>query len=422
MIKFIDNDSLMSIDYKSYEKRYLDIYEGMKNKTAKGNDFLGWLDFINEDQLPLIEDIILNANKLQKLAKNMVVIGIGGSYLGSLAVKEAILNQNLNNEYNIFYIGNNISSDYMNEIYEYCQNNDFVINVISKSGTTLEPAIGFRIFKKLLVEKYGEEALKERVIATTDESKGALRGFVTEHDLKSYVINDDIGGRFSVFTAVGLLPLAFLNIDVKSFYLGAKKAYNNYFTPNYENDAFKYAINRFEQYENNKQVEAYVVYDPALKSVIEWIKQLFGESEGKEEKGLLPIGLVNSSDLHSLGQFVQDGSKILFETIIKINNSQTKMSIPSQLDDYDGLNKVCKYDVNQVNNIALEATKIAHVKEGKVANLVVEMDYKNEESIGYLMYFMMLTCAYSAYLLDVNPFNQPGVEVYKKEIFKVLDK
>lgn len=420
MIKLNCTNNLLEINKAEYQTKFDNIYSGIINRTSEGSDFLGWIDFIANFDESLIVDIEDRVKKMQAQAKVMIVIGIGGSYLGSLAVQQALNNQGLNDEFKILYIGNNISSDYVAEIYEYCKNNDFVINVISKSGNTLEPALGFRIFKELLVEKYGTAAINERVIVTTDKERGALKKYCNENNLDSYVIEDDIGGRFSVFSGVGLVPLAFVNTDLRSFIKGAQDALNKYLVNDINNDAFTYALNRYAQYTSGKSVEALVVYEEGLRNVVEWWKQLFGESEGKDGKGLFPTGLVNSSDLHSLGQFVQDGSKIMFETVIKINNAKNKVTIPLDTKNLDNLNDVCKHDLHSINKIALEGVVNAHVNEGNVPNLVIEMDCIDEYHIGEFMMFMMVSCTYSAYLLEVNPFNQPGVEVYKKEVFKLL--
>lgn len=421
MIKFNDSNNKLLLDSDTYHQRQKDIIAGLKNQSLKGSERTGWINELNDYDFSVIDKINEEVSNLQKKAKTMLVLGIGGSYLGSLAVSSALNGLNIDREYNLLYVGNNMSSDYVNNVISYCEKNDFVINVISKSGTTLETALAFRIFKKLLIDKYGQAALKDRLIITTDENTGVLREYAQTNNLKTFIIPQGIGGRFSIFTPAGLLPLAFVNVNVNDLLAGAIVASQNYFNDDKSNDAFKYAINRNALYLSGKSVEAFVSYEPCLRNFIEWIKQLFGESEGKDEKGLLPIGLIYSTDLHSLGQFVQEGSKVLFETVLKNNNSNSEVIVPIEFEDLDGLNSiVAQQNLHQMNTSALQGVINAHSNEGNTPNLLIEFERIDEYNLGYLMSFFMYACTYSAYLLEVNPFDQPGVEVYKKELFKLL--
>lgn len=421
MIKFDDSKSKLQIDYSEYHSKQKEIFNGLQSQSLEGSERLGWIELFNDYDHNITREITEVVKELHTKAKTMLVLGIGGSYLGSLAVSSAMNGLNINKEYNLLYVGNNMSSDYISDVFEYCENNDFVVNVISKSGTTLETALAFRIFKKLLIDKYGQAALKDRLIITTDEHTGVLREYANKNNIKTFIIPQGIGGRFSIFTPAGLLPLAFVNIKIDNLIAGAIAASSNYYNDGFDNDAFKYAINRNVLYLSGINVETFVSYEPCMRNLIEWIKQLFGESEGKDGKGLLPIGLIYSTDLHSLGQFVQDGSKILFETVLKNTNSNTEITIPIDFDDLDGLNEVvATQTLHQMNTSALQGVINAHSNQGNTPNLVLEFDRIDEYNIGYLMSFLMYSCTYSAYLLGVNPFNQPGVEVYKEELHKLL--
>ncbi|MDF9867787.1 glucose-6-phosphate isomerase [Bacilli bacterium PM5-3] len=420
MIKFDSSNSLSNLNYNDHTNKLKNIIDKMKDGSAKGSEFLGWSKMFFNYDFSLLDNINETTRLLNKKANTMLVIGIGGSYLGTLAIDEALTGRGLNSSKKLIYAGHNISSDYLSEIYEYCQNNDFVINVISKSGTTLESALSFRIFKQLLIDKYGEEALKDRLVITTDAKKGSLRQIASEYQSISFEIPNDVGGRYSVFTPVGLVPLSFIGIDIKKIIEGACLAAKDFYQYDKYNTAFDYAINRYHQYESGKSMEALVVYNPSFASLIEWYRQLFAESEGKDGKGLFPVGCIYSTDLHAVGQFIQDGPEIGFETVLKINNSKKKLDIPMSKDDYDNINRLTKYSLDDINSIITESVISAHSQNGVTPNYVLELDELNEKSLGYLMSFMMYACAYSAYLLDVNPFDQPGVEIYKKEIKKKL--
>lgn len=351
----------------------------------------GWTRRIDES---LVDDIISTAEEVKKHSDYLVVIGIGGSFLGSLAVEKALAPYFVDNKFKVIYAGTTLSSDYISELLDFLKDKEFSINVISKSGTTMEPTIAYTLLKKLLEEKYSEEEVKRRLIITTDPVKGTLREEVNTVGYKSFPIPDDIGGRYSIMTAAHLFPLAF-NINLKEFIEG-------YYDGNkYLDQAFNYAVTRKNLFDQGKVVENYVVYEEKLSYFSEWLKQLFGESEGKEGVGILPTSTVHTRDLHSLGQFVQEGNKILFETFIKVNNS-------SEI-------KFKNYDLHNINNIVLDSVRVAH-KKGDVSSLMITLPSINEKYLGEVMYFFMLSAAFSGFLFDIDPFNQPGVEVYKKEV------
>jgi glucose-6-phosphate isomerase len=410
-------------EFNKYQSKISEIHTKMHNKTALGSDYLGWLDLPNTYNEREVHSIVTLANELRAKYDTLVVIGIGGSYLGARAVIEAINGVNNLDTMKIVYLGNTFSSTYTYQVLEQLKKANFVVNVISKSGTTTEPAMAFRLVKALLVEKYGADEAGRRIIATTDKDRGVLKNMASKEGYQTFVIPDDVGGRYSVLTPVGLLPIAMANINVNQLLLGAKKAYQDLLEPSLsKNMAYQYALTRYLKYNQGYKVELVVSYEPQLVMLSEWFKQLFGESEGKGGKGLFPASVNFSTDLHSLGQFVQDGSKILFETIIKVNTPSLDIKLQAQATDYDELNYLAGKTLNQVNLKALEGTLQAHYNEGKVDNVVLELNSLDAYSLGYLLYFLMKTCAMSAYLLEVNPFDQPGVEIYKKNMFKLLGK
>jgi glucose-6-phosphate isomerase len=410
-------------EFNRYQAKINEIHTKMHNKTAIGSDYLGWLDLPNTYNEREVHSIVTLANELRAKYDTLVVIGIGGSYLGARAVIEAINGVNNADSMKIVYLGNTFSSTYTYQVLEQLKKSNFVVNVISKSGTTTEPALAFRLVKALLVEKYGADEAGRRIIATTDKDRGVLKNMASKEGYQTFVIPDDVGGRYSVLTPVGLLPIAMANINVNQLLLGAKKAYQDLLEPSLsKNMAYQYALTRYLKYNQGYKVELVVSYESQLVMLSEWFKQLFGESEGKGGKGLFPASVNFSTDLHSLGQFVQDGSKILFETIIKVNTPSLDIKLQAQATDYDELNYLAGKTLNQVNLKALEGTLQAHYNEGKVDNLVLELNSLDAYSLGYLLYFLMKTCAMSAYLLEVNPFDQPGVEIYKKNMFKLLGK
>ena len=422
MIKVNDSYLLEKIDYKSYEEKVAKINEGINNKTLEGSDFLGWADYPLTYDKEEFERIKEDAKYIRENFEVLVVTGIGGSYLGARAAIEALNGLFPKNKVEIIYLGQTFAPSYVAQVLEYLENKKFAVNVISKSGTTTETAIAFRLLKEKLEEKLGREEASKAIFATTDKEKGALLELTKKYGYKKYVLPADVGGRYSVFTAVGLLPMAVAGLDIDEFMAGAKLARDEFSKGNI-NEAYKYAIIRYELHRKQKfPVEMLVTYEPRFVQLAEWWKQLFGESEGKEKKALLPDSATFSTDLHSLGQFIQDGSPVLFETILNIKNAKDKVIIPHDEDNLDKLNYLEGKDLDFVNKKAMEGTLDAHVKDGKVPNVILELNEMSEKSLGYLLYFFMRTCAMSAYLLGVNPFNQPGVEIYKKNMFHLLGK
>ena len=394
------------------------------SKSGLGNDFLGWVDLPVDYDKEEFERIKAAAKKIQEKADILIVIGIGGSYLGARAAIELLRSPYYNNlkkdTPDIYFVGNNISPTYLNEILSICQGKDLCVNVISKSGTTTEPALAFRIFKKLMEDKYGKEEAKTRIFATTDKAKGTLKELSDAEGYETFVIADDIGGRYSVLTAVGLLPIAVAGCDIDKIMQGAQAAREAYSRDDM-NDCYKYAALRNILYRKGKSVEMLVSYDPAFSMMAEWFKQLFGESEGKDNKGIYPSSATFSTDLHSLGQFIQDGSRIMFETVVDIKNPKQDLFLEDDKDNLDGLNFLTGQNMSVVNRKAMEGTILAHT-EGGVPNLVIEVERLDEHNFGELVYFFERACAISGYMLGVNAFNQPGVESYKKNMFALLGK
>lgn len=392
--------------------------------TGEGNDFLGWINLPTNYNKDEFERIKLAAKKIRENSEVLVVIGIGGSYLGARATIDFLSNTFYNKVPNgpeIYFAGNSISGTYLAHLIQVIGDRDFSVNVISKSGTTTEPAIAFRIFKEMLEKKYGVEGARERIFATTDASKGALKKLSTEQNYETFTIPDDVGGRFSVLTPVGLLPIAAAGIDIDALMAGAREAQNDYTAPYAENDCYKYAAVRNLLLRKRKCIELLINYEPKLHYVAEWWKQLYGESEGKDGKGLFPASVDLSTDLHSMGQYIQDGQRILFETLIDIDEKETDVVIPFDAADLDGLNYIAGKGMNFVNEKAMLGTQLAHV-DGGVPNIRVCMPKADAFSLGYLFYFFEKSCGISGYLLGVNPFNQPGVEAYKKNMFALLGK
>lgn len=410
-------------DIFSYQKKVNEINEQIHEKTGEGSDFLGWVDWpFAYDEVEL-QRIITCAERIRETCDVLVVCGIGGSYLGARAAIEMINGlYPSKKQVEVIYLGNTFSSTYTAQVLDYIKNKKFAINVISKSGTTTETSIAFRLLKKLALDKYGADYY-HYIFATTDEKKGVLRQLAEKEKYETFIIPSDIGGRYSVLTPVGLFPLAVAGIDVKQVLLGALKAYERFKDPNLKTNAcYQYAVARNILYKDNKNVELFVTYEPSMVMFGEWFKQLFGESEGKDEKGIFPASASYSTDLHSLGQFVQDGSKILFETLLKVENPLRDITLPHEEDDSDQLNYLAGKTLDYVSTQAYLGTLEAHVKTGNVPNIVITLDSISDQSFGYLVYFFMKACAMSGYLLGVNPFNQPGVEVYKKNMFRLLGK
>ncbi len=397
----------------------------LHEKSGLGSDFLGWLTLPTDYDKDEFARIQAAAVRIQKQADVLIVIGIGGSYLGARAaiefLKSPFYNNMKKNTPDIYYVGNNISPTYLNEVLSICEGRDLAVNVISKSGTTTEPALAFRIFKKLLEDRYGKAGAKERIYCTTDKARGTLKNLADAEGYESFVIPDDVGGRFSVLTAVGLLPIAAAGCDIAKLMAGAKAAQDAYNAPFAENDCYQYAALRNIFYRKGKQVEMVVSYDPSFALMNEWYKQLFGESEGKDNKGLFPSSAIFSTDLHSMGQYIQEGRRILFETVVDIKQPKQDLFLEPDAENADGLNFLTNQNMSVVNRRALEGTILAHT-EGGVPNIVLELDDTSEESLGWLIYFFEKACAVSGYMLGVNPFNQPGVESYKKNMFALLGK
>ena len=396
------------------------------NKSGEGSDFLGWTELPDHYDADEIARVVKAADKIKRSCDVFVAIGIGGSYLGARAAIEFCTSPRYNNlkkdTPDIYFAGNDISASNLSELLSICEGRDVCINVISKSGTTTEPAIAFRVFRELLEEKYGKEGAAERIFVTTDKCRGKLKELSDLNGYETFVVPDDVGGRFSVLTPVGLLPIAVAGIDIYAMLEGAKAAKEAYAVCDIEkNDCYKYAAIRNILLEKGKSVEILATYESALAMTAEWWKQLYGESEGKDNKGIYPSSVTFTTDLHSLGQFVQEGSRIMFETVIDLVNSSDKLEIPFDPSNSDGLNFVAGKDLHYVNRTAFVATAMAHV-DGGVPNIVLELEKRGAYEFGYLVYFFELACAISGYTLGVNPFNQPGVEAYKKNMFALLGK
>ncbi|MBS8266040.1 glucose-6-phosphate isomerase [Mesobacillus boroniphilus] len=404
-------------------------HHSLHEKTGAGSDFLGWIDLPVDYDKEEFTRIQKSAEKIKSDSDVLLVVGIGGSYLGARAALEFLQHSFYNalpkekrKTPQIIFIGNNISSSYMTDVMDLLEGKDFSINVISKSGTTTEPAIAFRIFRKLLEEKYGVEEARKRIYATTDKARGALKTLADEEGYESFVIPDDVGGRYSVLTAVGLLPIAVSGSDIDAMMNGAAQAREDFGKSELEeNPAYQYAAVRNALYNKGKTIEMLINYEPSLQYFSEWWKQLFGESEGKDQKGIYPSSANFSTDLHSLGQYVQEGRRDLFETIIKVEKPRHEMVIEEASSDLDGLNYLAGKTVDFVNNKAFEGTMLAHT-DGGVPNLVLTIPQLDEYTFGYLVYFFEKACAMSGYLLGVNPFDQPGVEAYKVNMFALLGK
>ncbi|WP_017726432.1 glucose-6-phosphate isomerase [Halalkalibacterium ligniniphilum] len=404
-------------------------HEALHNGTGAGNDFLGWIDLPKAYDREEFARIKQAAEKIKGDSDVLLVIGIGGSYLGARAALEAlnhsfynILDDKERKSPQVFFVGNNISSTYVKDLLGLLEGKDVSLNVISKSGTTTEPAIAFRIFRDFLEKKYGKEEACKRIYATTDKEKGALKTLANEEGYETFIIPDDVGGRFSVLTAVGLLPIAVSGLDIDALMKGAADASDDFNNPNLaENQAYQYAAVRNAFYGKGKSIELLVNYEPALQYFSEWWKQLFGESEGKDGKGLFPASVNFSTDLHSMGQYVQDGRRDLFETVLNVEKVREEIVIEKDELDLDGLNYLTGKTMDFVNKKAFEGTMLAHT-DGGVPNLIVNIPELNEYHFGYLLYFFEKACGLSGYLLGVNPFDQEGVEAYKKNMFALLGK
>lgn len=410
----------------AYKENIRGIDRKLRENPNSETDFLGWLELPSMYDKEEFERIKNAAKKIQSDSEVFVCIGIGGSYLGARAVIESLTSSFYNYKKQdtpqILYAGNNISPVYVNELIELIGDRDFSINVISKSGTTTEPAIAFRIFREILENKYGVEEARKRIYVTTDKAKGALKQLSTEEGYETFVVPDNIGGRYSVLTAVGLLPIAVSGINIDNLMAGAKDAQDKYLDSDLKyNECYQYAVARNILHQDGKEIEILVNYEPKLHYFTEWWKQLFGESEGKMGKGIFPAGVDFTTDLHSMGQYIQEGKRHLFETVININEPEADITIKEDGDNLDGLNYLAGKTMDYVNKKAMEGTIQAHVS-GNVPNIVINVDKLDEKSIGHLIYFFELACAVSGNILGVNPFNQPGVEEYKKNMFHLLEK
>ncbi len=397
----------------------------LHDRNGLGNDFLGWLNLPTDYDKEEFARIKAAAKKIQSNSDVLIVIGIGGSYLGARAAIEFLKSPFYNNMKkdtpDIYYVGNNINPTYLNEVISICEGRDISVNVISKSGTTTEPALAFRVFKKLVEDKYGKEEAKNHIFATTDKAKGTLKELSDTEGYETFVVPDDVGGRFSVLTAVGLLPIAVAGCDIDKLMEGAAKAQADFTADFDNNDCYKYAAIRNIFYRKGKSAEMLVAYDPAFAMMNEWYKQLFGESEGKDNKGLLPTSVIFSTDLHSMGQYIQQGSRLMFETLVDIKTPKQDFFLEKDEANLDGLNFLCDQNMSVVNRKAQEGTILAHT-EGGVPQVIIELPDCTEFNLGYLIYFFEKACAVSGYVLGVNPFNQPGVESYKKNMFALLGK
>ncbi|MCR4925206.1 MAG: glucose-6-phosphate isomerase [Clostridiales bacterium] len=408
------------------QKEVVEAHNTLTSKSGAGNDFLGWLDLPTNYDKEEFARIKAAAEKIKKDSDVLIVIGIGGSYLGARAAIEFIKSPNYNvlkkDTPDIYFSGNSISSTALSELIQICDGRDFSVNVISKSGTTTEPAVAFRVFRELLEKKYGKKGAAERIYVTTDKEKGTLKGLADREGYQTFVVPDDVGGRFSVLTAVGLLPIAASGADIDALMKGAQQAQKELCDTDIEkNDCYKYAAIRNVLYRKGKSVEMIVSYEPAFQMMSEWFKQLFGESEGKDGKGLFPASAIFSTDLHSLGQYIQQGERIMFETVVDFKKPKQEIVINNDSENVDGLNFLAGKTMDFVNRKAFEGTILAH-NDGGVPNLVLEVPEMNETELGYMIYFFEKACAISGYILKVNPFNQPGVESYKKNMFALLGK
>ena len=412
-----------------YKEQVENIHKELHSRVNDEKDFVGWLELPTNYDKEEFKRIKKAAKKIKKESDILVVIGIGGSYLGARAVIEALTSSFTNmlpdkqrKFPQILYVGNNLSSNYMNEIIEYIGDKDFSVNIISKSGTTTEPAIAFRIFREILENKYGIDEARSRIYATTDKKRGALKTLADNEGYETFVVPDNVGGRYSVLTAVGLLPIATAGIDIDKLMEGARIAQERYDDPNLKyNECYQYAVVRNILYKLYKNTEILVNYEPKLHYMTEWWKQLYGESEGKEQKGIFPAGVDNTTDLHSMGQYIQEGRRCLFETVLSVKEPKSDITINSDDDNLDGLNYLAGKTLDYVNKKAMEGTIKAHVS-GDVPNIMIQLERLDERNLGELIYFFEKACAMSGRILGINPFNQPGVEEYKKNMFKLLEK
>ena len=400
-------------------------HEMLQAGNGLGGEFTGWVHLPRDYDKAEFDRIQAAAAKIRSDSKALVVIGIGGSYLGARGVIDCLCSPNYNlkkkDTPNIYFVGNGLSSDAMGEVLDLVADVDFSVNVISKSGTTTEPAVAFRFFREALEKKYGKEGARSRIYATTDKHRGALKSLADAEGWETFVVPDEVGGRFSVLTAVGLLPIAVAGVDISELMAGAAEMMDRCTDASFDCPAWRYAAIRYELYRSGRSVELLVCYDPAFRFMLEWWKQLYGESEGKDGKGLFPASVEFTADLHSMGQYIQQGRRLMFETVVRLGASHARLAVPTDAQDGDGLNFLAGTDMDFIRDRAMEGTLLAHT-EGGVPNIIVEADGKTPRALGQLIYFFEYACGLSGYLLDVNPFDQPGVEAYKKNMFALLGK
>ena len=423
MIKMDLQYAHVSDAFAGYQAEVSKYHRQMIDKTGLGNDFLGWYTLPFDYDKAEFELVKQLAKNIREKAEVFIVCGIGGSYLGSRAAIEMVQGIFPKRDVEVYFVGNTFSSTYILQLMDKVKDKSVYVNVISKSGTTTETAIAFRLFEQFLVEKYGVEGSRERIITTTDKAKGTLKNLATLKGYQTLTIPDDVGGRYSVLTSVGLLPIAVAGLDIDAMMQGARDAAEAHASELIEeNPAYQYAVSRRILEAKGKNIELFVAYETQLSLLAEWWKQLFGESEGKEDKGLFPASVNFSTDLHSMGQFVQEGSKDLFETLILIEKPNLDRAFPSDADNYDNMNYLAGKTLDEVNKNAALGTLQAHHDEGGIPNILITLPDMSAYSFGYLAQFMFIACGMSVYLLGVNPFNQPGVEVYKKNMFRLLGK
>ena len=419
------NGFVKAEEFDNMQKEIELCHNMLHQKNGAGNDFLGWLNLPFDYDKEEFERIKAAAEKIRNDSDVLIVIGIGGSYLGARAAIDFLgspfYNNLESNKLKVYFVGNNLSGSYLNNILKLCKGKDLSVNVISKSGTTTESALAFRVFKELMEEKYGKEEAKKRIYATTDKSRGTLKNLSDKEGYQTFVIPDDVGGRYSVLTAVGLLPIAAAGFDIDAVMRGAQQACKDFAQPTSENDCYKYAAARNILYRKGKSCEIMASYEPNWAMMNEWYKQLFAESEGKDQKGIFPTSVTFSTDLHSVGQFIQDGSRNMFETVVSFKKTNDDYFVKADKENFDGLNFLAERPMSEINKKAMQGTILAHVNGG-MPNIVLEVDGMDEENLGYIIYFFEKACAVSGYMLGVNPFNQPGVEDYKVNMFALLGK
>ena len=425
-VQLFDPQSFLPLPYKeALMPRLKKAHEKLQTGSGLGGEFTGWVHLPRDYDRAEFARIQAAAAQIRSDSQALVVIGIGGSYLGARGVIDCLCSPNYNlkkkDTPNIYFVGNGLAGDALSEVLDLVRDVDFSINVISKSGTTTEPAVAFRFFREALEKKYGEEGAKSRIYATTDKSRGALKSLADAEGWETFVVPDNVGGRYSVLTAVGLLPIAVAGVDIDALMRGAAQMMDRCAEASYDCPAWRYAAIRYELYRSGRSVELLACYDPAFRFMLEWWKQLYGESEGKDDKGLFPASVEFTADLHSMGQHIQEGKRLMFETVVRLGASQSRLAVPRDEADGDGLNFLAGTDMDFIRDRAMEGTLLAHT-EGGVPNIIVEADGKTAEGLGQLIYFFEYACGLSGYLLDVNPFDQPGVEAYKKNMFALLGK